>query len=107
MDVYLRKVHHPQARNNFRVILKLDDDEIEIGSIGTQTTTAINSVRTIWTWGIDGAVPMRSLESEGQGKDFCDCRRQFEAAWERFAADEAKLAAFLKAKRRRRPASRS
>jgi hypothetical protein len=49
MDLYLRKVHHPQARNNFRVILKLDGDEIEIGSIGTQSTTAINSVCTIWT----------------------------------------------------------
>ena len=46
MDLYLRKVHHPQARNNFRVILKLDGDEIEIGSIGTQSTTAINSVCT-------------------------------------------------------------
>jgi hypothetical protein len=84
------------------VILKLDGDEIEIGSIGTQSTTAINSVCTIWTWGIDSAVPMRSLESGGQGKDFCDCMRQFNAAWEGFAADEANLAAFLKAKRRRR-----
>jgi hypothetical protein len=30
----LRKVDHPQASNNYRVILKVDETEHEIGSIG-------------------------------------------------------------------------
>jgi hypothetical protein len=30
----LRKVNHPQAHDNFRVVLKDDGDEVEIGSIG-------------------------------------------------------------------------
>jgi hypothetical protein len=36
MDLYLRKVVHPQAINNYRVILKDDGPELEIGSIGIQ-----------------------------------------------------------------------
>lgn len=36
MDLYLRKVIHPQARDNYRVILKHDGIETEIGSIGIQ-----------------------------------------------------------------------
>jgi hypothetical protein len=36
MDLYLRKVVHPQARDNYRVILKDNGLEIEIGSIGIQ-----------------------------------------------------------------------
>jgi hypothetical protein len=34
MDLCLRKVIHPQAHDNYRVILKRDGDEVEIGSIG-------------------------------------------------------------------------
>ena len=45
---------------------------------------------------------MRSFESEGQGRDHQDCMRQFKAAWERFAADEANLTEFLNMKRKRR-----
>jgi hypothetical protein len=45
---------------------------------------------------------MRDLESEGQGKDRADCMRRFKAAWSHFAADEARLAEFIAAKRRRR-----
>jgi hypothetical protein len=36
MNLYLRKVVHPQAHDNYRVILRLDGDEFEIGSIGIQ-----------------------------------------------------------------------
>jgi hypothetical protein len=32
----LRKVIHPQAHENYRVMLKDDGDEIELGSIGIQ-----------------------------------------------------------------------
>jgi hypothetical protein len=99
MDLYLRKVDHPQARDGYRVILKDDEGEIELGSIGIQEKTALNSV---WHWGIDTVVPMRDLESEGQGKDRADCMQRFKAAWSHFAADEARLAEFITAKRRRR-----
>jgi hypothetical protein len=34
MNLNLRKVVHPQAHENYRVVLKLDGDEFEIGSIG-------------------------------------------------------------------------
>ena len=93
MNLYLRKVIHPQAHNNYRVILKRDDGEFEIGSIGIQHDGG-------WSWGIDTVIPMRALESQGKGKSRKDCGRQFKAAWERFAADEANL--FLNAKRKRR-----
>jgi hypothetical protein len=34
--LYLRKIIHPQAQENYRVILKLDGSEFKIGSIGIQ-----------------------------------------------------------------------
>jgi len=36
MALYLRKVIHPQAHDNYRVILKPDEGDFEIGSIGIQ-----------------------------------------------------------------------
>jgi hypothetical protein len=45
MDPYLRKVIHPQAHENYRVILKLDEGKFVIGSIGVQGGA--------WSWGID------------------------------------------------------
>jgi hypothetical protein len=44
---------------------------------------------------------MRAHETQGEGSDRRDCMRQFKAAWERFAADEANLVEFLDAKRTR------
>jgi len=35
VDLFLRKVIHPQAHNNYRVLLKHDCEEFEIGSIGS------------------------------------------------------------------------
>lgn len=55
-----------------------------------------------WRWGIDTVVPMRDVESEGNGKDRVDCMKQFKAAWEKFAADPARLVEFLAEKRRAR-----
>src|SRR5215472_18597902 len=95
MDLYLRKVVHPQAHDNYRVILKLDEGEFEIGSIGIQHGG-------VWALGIDTVIPMRAYEAQGAGRDRRDCMRQFKAAWERFAADEANLTEFLNAKRTRR-----
>ena len=94
MDLYLRKVIHPQAHDNYRVILKLDEGEFEIGSMGIQHGG-------VWAWGIDTVIPMRAYEAQGEGRDRRDCMRQFKAAWERFAADEANLVAFMNVKRRR------
>jgi len=48
MDLYLHKVIHPQAPENYRVILKDDDcQEIEIGSIGIQHAAR---AYTFWQW---------------------------------------------------------
>jgi hypothetical protein len=70
MDLYLRKVDHTQARDNFRVVLKIDDEEIDIGSIGLKTFT---SDHTAWTWGIDTVVPLRAHQSEGHGTNRKQC----------------------------------
>jgi NADH:ubiquinone oxidoreductase subunit D len=43
MKLYLRQVIHPQAHDNYRVILELDGSEVEIGSIGIQHGAA-------WRW---------------------------------------------------------
>ena len=62
MDLFLRKVPHPQAHDSCRVIVKIDGAAIEVGSIGLQNTT---STASVWRWGIDAVTPMRSFESEG------------------------------------------
>jgi hypothetical protein len=99
-DLILRKVTgHPQARDAYRVILKSEDGETEIGSIGMQFKAGPDPV---WRWGIDTVIPMREVESEGEGKDRKDCERLFKAAWQRFAGDPARLTEFLEAKRRAR-----
>jgi hypothetical protein len=55
------------------VILKQDGEEIELGSIGVQNLTGTGAG---WRWGIDTVVPMRELESEGEGRDKADCMRR-------------------------------
>jgi hypothetical protein len=91
-DLYLRKIDHIQARDNYRVILKLDEDEFEIGSIGIKTFT---STDVTWTWGVDTVLPMREHQSEGRGKDRKDCMAQFRAAWERHSREAGWLDEFL------------
>ena len=78
------------------MILKQDGEEIELGSIGIQNLTG---ALTGWRWGIDTVIPMRELESEGEGRDKADCMRQFKAAWQRFASDRARLTEFMEMKR--------
>jgi hypothetical protein len=93
----LRKVDHPQATDNYRVILKPEEaDEVEIGSVGVN----LYHVERSWAWGIDTVIPMRTLKTEGTGTDRADCVRQFKAAWAEFCADQARLTEFLEAKRR-------
>jgi hypothetical protein len=43
MELFLREVIHPQARDNYRVILKQDGLEFQLGSIGVQHGGG-------WTW---------------------------------------------------------
>jgi hypothetical protein len=44
---------------------------------------------------------MRGLEAQGTGRDREDCMKLFRSAWERFAADPARLTEFLQTKRKR------
>jgi hypothetical protein len=66
MELYLRKVQNVQAKDIYRVILKTDEGDFEIGSIGVQHQSGSN---TAWIWRIDTVLPMREIESEGQGED--------------------------------------
>lgn len=97
MDLYLRKVD--PDREGYRVILKEDGDEIELGSIGIRNTLGMNWK---WHWGIDTVIPMREIESEGDGKDRADCMRKFKIAWGNFCARSGWEDEFLDAKRRAR-----
>jgi hypothetical protein len=90
MDLYLRKVVHPQAHDNYRVLLKDDGLEFEIGSIGRALGL-----------GHDTVIPMREAEAQGRGKDRNDCMRRLRTAWDKFSADPARLTEFLQAKRKR------
>jgi hypothetical protein len=60
MDLFLRKVIHPQAHEKYRVLLKDNGVEIELGSIGVQFEG--------WHWGVDAVVPMREVDAEGSGR---------------------------------------
>ena len=62
MNLYLRNVVDLQAHEKYRVVLKLDSNEFEIGSIGIQHGAA-------WRWEIDTVIPMRVLETQGKGKN--------------------------------------
>jgi hypothetical protein len=46
----MRRVTHSRAHDNYRVILKREEGECEIGSIGIQHGRA-------WSWGIDTVIP--------------------------------------------------
>jgi hypothetical protein len=96
----LRKVQHPQAPNNYRVILKTGHDgEFEIGSIGVQIFTSSD---TTWTWGIDTVMPMRDDQAEGRGDDRSDCMVKFRKAWEDYCKQPGWLDEFLAMKRKPR-----
>jgi hypothetical protein len=81
------------ADDNYRVVLKDDGLEIEIGSIGIQFDG--------WRWVTDTAIPMRDMEAEGSGKERMDCMKRFRVAWDKFSADPALLTEFLQKKRKR------
>lgn len=97
MDLYLRKVPDLH-REAYRVILKDEIGELEIGSIGI---TFHRGPDPVWVWAIDTVVPMRENEQMGHGADRKDCQRRFKAAWEAFASDPARLVEFMRMKRQR------
>ena len=100
MDLYLRKSDHGQLGPEiYRVILKDDGDEVEIGSISVQHSA---SAQYYSKWAIDTVIPMRADQTQGRGTDRADCMRKFKEAWARFAADDANLTMFLAEKRRAR-----
>ena len=99
MDSYLRKVIHPQPGDGYRVLLKDDDLEIEIGSIDVQHGSGATE---FWAWPIDTTIRVRNTDAKGVGKDRKVCMRQFRAARDRFSADPGRLTEFLQAKRKRR-----
>src|SRR5690349_17584460 len=96
MALYLRKVE--PGREAYRVVLKDDGTETEIGSIGPQHETG---AVMRWAWAIDTVIPMREAEQMGHGVDRKDCQAKFKAAWEAFAADPARLSDFMRMKRQR------
>lgn len=96
MPLFLRKVD--PSRESYRVILKDEDGETELGSIGPQHATG-GGLR--WVWGIDTVIPMREADQTGFGADRKDCQRRFKAAWENLAADPANLSDFMRMKRQR------
>lgn len=98
MPLFLRRVD--PGRESYRVILKDEDGETELGSIGPQHATG-GTMR--WHWGIDTVIPMREADQGGYGADRRDCMKQFQAAWEKLAADPANLAEFMRYKRQRKP----
>ena len=99
MDLYLRKSDQGQLDpEGYRVILKDDGDEVEIGSISIQHSA---NAHYYWKWAIDTVIP-RAHQTEGRGTDRADCMRKFIEAWVRFADDEAHLTMFLAEKRRAR-----
>jgi hypothetical protein len=70
--LYLRKVIHSQAIDNYRVILKNDGLEIEVGSIGIQHGSGGTEH---WVWAINNVVPsVKSIRRApaGIGRIPCD-----------------------------------
>ena len=48
--------------DNYRVVLKEDRDEVEIGSIGVPHGMEGTEY---WAWGIDTVIPMRDTDTQG------------------------------------------
>jgi hypothetical protein len=72
-----RSNHDQAAPEGYRVILKCEDDETEIGSISVQHSAG---AQYYWKWAIDTVIPMRAFETSGPGKDRADYTQRFKAA---------------------------
>ena len=96
MPLFLRRVD--PGRESYRVILKNEDGETELGSIGPQHATG-GTTRGVW--GIDKVIPMREADQTGYSADQEDCMKRFQAAWQKLEADSARLVEFKRMKRQR------
>lgn len=92
MQLFLRRVHHSQATDNYRVVF----DGVEVGSVGQQIGAL---QRQFWAWGIDTVLPRQPFATSGEGRDRDDCTAQFKATWEVFCSEPDRLAQFLQMKR--------
>jgi hypothetical protein len=69
MDLYLRKSDDGQPGPEiYRVILKEDGDEVEIGSISVQHSAG---AEYYWKWAIDTMIPMRTHQTRGREPTAC------------------------------------
>jgi len=96
MGLYLRQLR--PDREGYRVLIKLDETEFEVGSIALGPGVGDELV---WQWAIDAQIPMRIDLSAGIGTDRKDCMRMFRKTWEDLNAEPGWREEFLAAKRRR------
>jgi hypothetical protein len=94
----LRRVIHPQARDNYGVIW----NGIEVGSLGLQVGA---SGRTFWHWGIDVVLPPpRDFATYGDTMSRDDAMANFRKPWDQFSADaDDRPARFVEMKQPRTP----
>jgi hypothetical protein len=74
---------------------------LEPTRMGTAGATFHAGPDPVWVWAIDTVIPMRENDQMGHGADRKDCQAKFKAAWDKLAADPARLAEFMRMKRAR------
>ncbi len=89
----LRRVRHPMAKDNYRVVWNDGVKDRKIGSLGVQTGAA---GRTFWSWGIETVVAVLDFPTHGEAADREAAMAAFREAWDKFASDPARLALFLR-----------
>ena len=71
MNLYPRKVIHPQAHENYRVVLKRDEGEFEIGSIGIQFGPAAAAEKRLQAFGAAFSLSTANRNGLLAHADFC------------------------------------
>jgi hypothetical protein len=84
LSLILRRVIHPMARDNYRVIW----NGFEVGSIGLQVGAG---GRTFWHWGIDTVTPRLPFATHGDTLSKDEAMAAFRAAWNEYAADPDRM----------------
>jgi hypothetical protein len=100
MDLFLRKVDLSDETDGYRVVLTVDSEEFEIGSIQVQPAARVGNA---WAWCIDAVLPMQTHQSNGRrGFHRGNCMARFRAAWALYCDELGWLDEFLALKRRHR-----
>ena len=91
-SLVLRPVRHPAVEPGqaFRVLC----GAVEVGSIGRQLGAA---QRQFWSWGLDVSEPL-PFPTHGEAETRPQAMARLKEAWELFAADAGRLAAFFATK---------